>query len=293
MAQVAVVGLTGGIASGKSTLARFLSEELGVQVVSGDALGHACYEPGQPAHEAIVREFGPSVLLSPATPPAGGAENRDSHGNVVSGADSTRQRAIDRAALGAIVFSDRERLRALSAIVWPCIRTRLETIIAQLSATEGQTMAAGAAATAAAAASDAGAAGAAGAAASAAAGVHRDTACVAQLNASSRPASAATPCAHTRRDSLPSGVEAEPAYDRQPPPSLAPTPIARTRRRLVIVEAAVLVEAGWEDLFDEVWVVTVPEETACRRLMARNQLSEEQARHSVHDIAMSQSPYYS
>ncbi|MGB1598196.1 MAG: dephospho-CoA kinase, partial [Promethearchaeia archaeon] len=44
-----------------------------------------------------------------------------------------------------------------------------------------------------------------------------------------------------------------------------------------VMEAAVLLEAGWHDIVDEVWVVVVPEAEAKRRLMARNALSEEDA----------------
>ena len=47
---------------------------------------------------------------------------------------------------------------------------------------------------------------------------------------------------------------------------------------VVVIEAAVLIEAGWTDIVDEVWVVEVPEEVALQRLMARNALSEEDAR---------------
>ncbi len=48
--------------------------------------------------------------------------------------------------------------------------------------------------------------------------------------------------------------------------------------QVAVIEAAVLIEAGWTDLVDEVWVVQVPEEVALRRLVARNNLSEADAR---------------
>ena len=51
----------------------------------------------------------------------------------------------------------------------------------------------------------------------------------------------------------------------------------REPERVIVLEAAVLLEAGWQDLTDEVWVVHVPPEAARRRLMERNSLSEEQA----------------
>jgi dephospho-CoA kinase len=57
------VGLTGGLGSGKSTVAAML-RELGAQVVEADELGRALMEPGQPVFEEIVREFGPEVLTA-------------------------------------------------------------------------------------------------------------------------------------------------------------------------------------------------------------------------------------
>jgi dephospho-CoA kinase len=86
------LGLTGGIASGKSAVAAIL-RELGFHVLDADSLAHQLIEPGQPAYEELLREFGPSIL--------------DSSGR------------IDRAKLGAIVFADRAKLGRLNAIVHP------------------------------------------------------------------------------------------------------------------------------------------------------------------------------
>ncbi|MFW5877131.1 MAG: dephospho-CoA kinase [Myxococcota bacterium] len=91
------VGLTGGIASGKSTVARMF-EGLGVPVVDADAIARQVVEPGQPAHEEIRREFGDGVLA-----PDG---------------------SIDRQKLGAIVFDDREARAKLNAITHPRIAER-------------------------------------------------------------------------------------------------------------------------------------------------------------------------
>jgi dephospho-CoA kinase len=88
------LGLTGGIASGKSAVATML-RELGFHVLDADSLAHKLIEPGQPAYEEILREFGPSIM--------------DSSGR------------IDRTKLGAIVFADRARLDRLNAIVHPCV----------------------------------------------------------------------------------------------------------------------------------------------------------------------------
>jgi dephospho-CoA kinase len=88
------LGLTGGIASGKSSVAKMLREE-GFTVLDADALAHQLTEPGQPAHQEILAEFGPRVA------PAG---------------------RIDRAKLAAIVFADRARLDRLNTIVHPRVR---------------------------------------------------------------------------------------------------------------------------------------------------------------------------
>lgn len=90
-----LVALTGGIASGKSTIARRLAEH-GAVVVDADALVRELQAPGQPVLAAIAAEFGPEVL--------------------------TVDGALDRAALGAVVFGDRERLARLNAIVHPAVK---------------------------------------------------------------------------------------------------------------------------------------------------------------------------
>ncbi|HKA88269.1 MAG TPA: dephospho-CoA kinase [Haliangiales bacterium] len=89
-----IIGLTGGIASGKSTVARMLAE-LGAPVVDADALARRVVEPGQPAFDDIVAEYGRDVLL-----PDG---------------------AIDRKKLADIVFGDDARRRRLNAITHPRI----------------------------------------------------------------------------------------------------------------------------------------------------------------------------
>lgn len=86
------LGLTGGIASGKSTVAAML-RQLGFEVLDADKLAHQLIEPGNPAFAQVVREFGKEIL---------GTDGR-----------------IDRAKLGAIVFADRARLDKLNAIVHP------------------------------------------------------------------------------------------------------------------------------------------------------------------------------
>jgi dephospho-CoA kinase len=86
------LGLTGGIASGKSTVAAIL-RELGFPVLDADALAHQLMEPGQPAYNKVLREFGPGILATDGR--------------------------VDRAKLAAIVFADRAKLDGLNAILHP------------------------------------------------------------------------------------------------------------------------------------------------------------------------------
>ena len=89
------MGLTGGIAAGKSTVARRLTE-LGAIVIDADLLARRVVEPGTPGLAAVRAEFGDSVLA-----PDG---------------------SLDRAALGALVFADEGARRRLEAIVHPLVR---------------------------------------------------------------------------------------------------------------------------------------------------------------------------
>ena len=91
------VGLTGGVASGKSTVAALL-RELGAVVVDSDVLAREVVEPGTPGLAAVVEAFGPEVL--------------------------TADGALDRPALGAVVFGDEAARRRLEAILHPLIRAR-------------------------------------------------------------------------------------------------------------------------------------------------------------------------
>ncbi|WP_409330609.1 dephospho-CoA kinase [Trujillonella humicola] len=91
------IGLTGGIGSGKSTVSRLLAER-GAVVVDADAIAREVVEPGTPGLAAVVAAFGEGVLA-----PDG---------------------ALDRPALGAIVFADPGARERLNAIVHPLVRER-------------------------------------------------------------------------------------------------------------------------------------------------------------------------
>lgn len=91
------VGLTGGIASGKSTVASLLAAR-GAIVVDADRVAHELLEPGTGVHRAVVERFGPGIVSDdPAEPPG----------------------TIDRRALAAVVFGSPEARKDLEAIVHP------------------------------------------------------------------------------------------------------------------------------------------------------------------------------
>jgi dephospho-CoA kinase len=101
------VGLTGGIASGKSTVAEMLRER-DIPVLEADPLGHELLEPGQAAYDEVVRDFGKEVL-----DPSG---------------------KVNRAKLGGIVFSDAQKRARLNQILHPRI---LDVVRKWFAALEG------------------------------------------------------------------------------------------------------------------------------------------------------------
>jgi len=102
-----LVGLTGGIATGKSTVSTLL-RQLGCEIIDADLLAREVVEPGQPAWTTIVAEFGQGVVT------AGGT--------------------LDRKKLGAIVFAVPERRKRLEAITHPAIRDRFMARLQELAA---------------------------------------------------------------------------------------------------------------------------------------------------------------
>ncbi|MGP9650876.1 dephospho-CoA kinase [Glutamicibacter sp. AOP38-B1-38] len=101
------VGLTGGVASGKSAVAARLVE-LGAVLIDADKLAREVVAPGTPGLEAIREAFGDAVFAADGT--------------------------LDRAALGALVFGDEAQRRKLNAIVHPLVRARAQ----ELRAAAGQ-----------------------------------------------------------------------------------------------------------------------------------------------------------
>ncbi len=102
-----VIGLTGGIAAGKSTIAQILAE-LGAVVIDADKVGHEAYRRGTEAWRALVAHFGDGIL--------------------------TPDGEIDRRKLGAIVFADPDQRKALQDIVWPRMKEMIRQRMAELRA---------------------------------------------------------------------------------------------------------------------------------------------------------------
>ncbi|MGE3153446.1 MAG: dephospho-CoA kinase [Nitrospiraceae bacterium] len=90
--RVILVGLTGGVATGKSTVARMF-QDCGAAIIDADLLARQVVEPGRPAWRDIVKRFGPKILKP--------------------------DRTIDREALAGLVFADYRKLKRLGAIIHP------------------------------------------------------------------------------------------------------------------------------------------------------------------------------
>lgn len=101
------IGLTGGIASGKSTVVGLL-QEFGAATIDADKLGHQTYEPGTETFRAVVAAFGDELVAEDGT--------------------------IDRRVLGGKVFGKPEELKRLTDIVWPGIRALAAEELGRLAA---------------------------------------------------------------------------------------------------------------------------------------------------------------
>ena len=103
------VGLTGGLASGKSFVGKALSD-MGCHLIQADELGHDVLMPGREAYDTVVNEFGNGIL--------------------------DQDNFIDRRKLGSLVFHDPEKLAKLSSIVHPAVIRREQDMVAQIAASD-------------------------------------------------------------------------------------------------------------------------------------------------------------
>ncbi|MBI2755464.1 MAG: dephospho-CoA kinase [Chloroflexi bacterium] len=99
-----LLGLTGNIACGKSSVGQLLAARPEVEYIDADAVVHALYESGTPEVQAILAYFGPGIRSADGT--------------------------IDRRALGDLVMADPAALRALERILIPGVRARIQALIA-------------------------------------------------------------------------------------------------------------------------------------------------------------------
>lgn len=102
-----IIGLTGNIGTGKSTVLRYLASK-GALVLDADKLAHQAIQPGMPAYQLVIDAFGTEIVQSDG--------------------------AIDRAALGKIVFTDPARLVQLETIVHPVVFALARELLAQSTA---------------------------------------------------------------------------------------------------------------------------------------------------------------
>ncbi len=106
------IGLTGGIGSGKSTVAKILAE-FGAPIIDADKVAHTTYAPGGAAYAAVFDAFGAEILAP--------------------------DRTIDRKKLGAIVFGNPDRLNKLTSIVWPATFQSIRKNLSDLRASSAKT----------------------------------------------------------------------------------------------------------------------------------------------------------
>lgn len=100
-----IVGITGGVGTGKSTILQILKDEYNAAVIMADDVAKELMEPGQPSYRAVVEYFGTEIL---------------------SGGEGS---PIDRGKLAGIVFSDPDKLSALNLLTHPLVRIRILELI--------------------------------------------------------------------------------------------------------------------------------------------------------------------
>lgn len=101
-----VIGVTGGVGSGKSVILSILEKEYGAQTILADLVAHDLMEPGAKSYMEIVETFGESILQEDGT--------------------------IDRQKLGSIVFADEKKLEQLNGITHPNVKEEIKRRIAKI-----------------------------------------------------------------------------------------------------------------------------------------------------------------
>ena len=94
-----IIGVTGGVGAGKSTVLNYLEKRYGAKLILADLVGHEVMEPGHEAYEQVVKAFGQEIV--------------------------SEDKTIDRKALGAIVFADEKKRMILNRIIHPTVRQEI------------------------------------------------------------------------------------------------------------------------------------------------------------------------
>lgn len=102
-----IIGVTGGVGAGKSTVLNYLEKHYGAKLILADLVGHEVMEPGHEAYEQVVKAFGQEIV--------------------------SEDKTIDRKTLGAIVFADEKKRMILNRIIHPAVR---QEILRRLEAAE-------------------------------------------------------------------------------------------------------------------------------------------------------------
>jgi len=109
-----VIGVTGGVGTGKSTILQFLEERYHAAVIMADDVAKELMNPGEASYDAIVAYFGEDILMPEEDP-----------GIFADGAF----RPIDRVRLSQIVFHDPDKLKALNAMTHPLVKVKIISLI--------------------------------------------------------------------------------------------------------------------------------------------------------------------
>ena len=94
-----IIGVTGGVGAGKSTVLNYPEKRYGAKLILADLVGHEVMEPGHEAYEQVVKVFGQEIV--------------------------SEDKTIDRKALGAIVFADEKKRMILNRIIHPAVRQEI------------------------------------------------------------------------------------------------------------------------------------------------------------------------
>lgn len=177
-----VIGVTGGVGAGKSSVLKILEEQFDAKIIMADDVAKELMEPGGTSYEAVVKAFGDEILVKEAEDSSDA--DKDTADKVNASAKSDKiERPIDRKKLAQIIFNDDEKLALVNSLTHPKVK---EEILSRI----------------------------------------------------------------------------ERFYQED-------------ENALIVVEAALLIEAGYEDILDSLWIVTVDPEVRIERLMRDRGYSRE------------------